>query len=59
MHPLTPVQCLNQGSESLSWLERYAVANNPATPIELRQNLAQDSNRIVRAAAIAHLSNSI
>ncbi len=57
MHALTPIPSLHQGSQSLLWLERYAVANNPATPVELRQQLAQDSNRIVRAAAKFHLSN--
>ncbi|MEG3895206.1 MULTISPECIES: hypothetical protein [unclassified Microcoleus] len=55
MHPLTPAEALRQGSESVSWLERYAVANNPATPPEIRQLLAEDSNRIVRATAKAYL----
>ncbi len=57
MHPLTPIPSLNQGSQSLFWLERYAVANNPATPVEILQQLAQDSNRVVRAAAKSNLSN--
>lgn len=55
MHPLTPAEALRQGSESISWLERYAVANNPATPPEIRQQLAEDSNRIVRATGKAYL----
>ena len=55
MHPLTPAEALRQGSESASWLERYAVANNPATPPEIRQLLAEDSNRIVRATGKAYL----
>lgn len=53
LHPLTPGEVLQQGARSQSWLERYAVADNPATPAELRSSLAQDSNRIVRAAAQA------
>lgn len=55
-HPLTPVKVLQQGARSRFWLERCAVAENAATPAAIRQPLAQDSNRIVRAAAAAHLS---
>ncbi|MEH1987065.1 HEAT repeat domain-containing protein [Nostoc sp.] len=51
LHPLTPHEVLTQAAQSASWLERYAVADNSGTPIELRQQLAQDSNRIVRVAA--------
>ncbi|MEH2257853.1 hypothetical protein [Nostoc sp.] len=51
LHPLTPHEVLTQGAQSASWLERYAVANNSGTPTVLRQQLAEDSNRIVRAAA--------
>lgn len=55
LHPLTPREVLTQGAQSASWLERYAVADNPATPSELRQQLAEDSNRIVRATARVEL----
>ncbi|MEH2036327.1 hypothetical protein [Nostoc sp.] len=55
LHPLTPHEVLTQAAQSASWLERYAVADNSGTPIELRQQLAQDSNRIVRAAARVYL----
>ncbi|MEH1942264.1 MAG: HEAT repeat domain-containing protein [Nostoc sp.] len=51
LHPLTPREVLTQAAQSASWLERYAVADNSGTPSVLRQQLAQDSNRIVRAAA--------
>lgn len=51
LHPLTPHEVLTQGAQSASWLERYAVADNSGTPSVLRQQLAEDSNRIVRAAA--------
>ncbi len=51
LHPQTPPEVLTQGAQSASWVERYAVADNPATSSELRQQLAQDSNRIVRATA--------
>ena len=50
LHPLTPQDILNQGAESASWLERYAVADNPATSTQIKQHLAKDANRIVRAA---------
>ncbi|BDA69925.1 hypothetical protein CAL7716_040910 [Calothrix sp. PCC 7716] len=54
LHPLTPQDILNQGAESASWLERYAVADNPATSTQIKQQLTEDSNRIVRATAIAN-----
>ncbi|MEH2026489.1 HEAT repeat domain-containing protein [Nostoc sp.] len=55
LHPQTHHEVLTQGAQSASWLERYAVADNPATPSVLRQQLTQDSNRIVRAAARVEL----
>lgn len=42
--------------DSVCWLERYAIAQNTNTPETIRQRLAQDGNRIVRAAAKAHLT---
>ena len=51
MHPLTPAEALAEASESVCWWERYAVACNPATPAEIRERLAGDSNSIVRATA--------
>ncbi|MDC0833850.1 hypothetical protein POG22_12650 [Geitlerinema sp. CS-897] len=57
MNPQTPVAALEEGSTSSFWLERYAVANNSATPQELREKLAYDSHCLVRAAAKAQLSN--
>ena len=56
LHPLTPVEILQEGSQSVSWIERYAVADNSATPIEIEQQLARDGNRIVRAVAKAKLA---
>ncbi|MBD2206119.1 hypothetical protein H6G33_28340 [Calothrix sp. FACHB-1219] len=55
LHPQTPAELLTQAAQSEYWLERYAVADNPATPEELRQQLTHDSNRIVKAVAIANL----
>ncbi|MFB2834872.1 hypothetical protein [Floridanema evergladense] len=55
LHPLTPVEVLQQNVKSLSWIERYAIADNPSTPNEIRQQLIQDSNKIVRATAKAVL----
>lgn len=49
------------GACSFSWLDRLAVACNPAAPAEALDLLAEDGNRIVRAAArdstIALLTN--
>ncbi len=51
LHPVTPGEILNQAANSASWLERYGVAENESTPLEIRSRLARDGNRIVRAAA--------
>ena len=56
LHPLTPVEILANGANSISWVERYAVVDNPAVPTEIKQRLAQDSNQIVRAVAIDNLA---
>lgn len=37
--------------ESWYWLVRYAIAQNPNTPLEIRQKLAKDANIIVRTVA--------
>jgi hypothetical protein len=50
-HPLTPPAKLIAGTRSLEWIERYAIARNPAAPDEALATLAQDGNRLVRAAA--------
>ncbi|MFL5805175.1 MAG: HEAT repeat domain-containing protein [Roseiflexaceae bacterium] len=50
-HPLTPAAKLMAGVRSLEWMERYALARNPAAPDEALVALAQDGNRLVRAAA--------
>ncbi|NJM77610.1 MAG: hypothetical protein HC852_19845 [Acaryochloridaceae cyanobacterium RU_4_10] len=42
-------------ARSSSWVERCAIAQHPNTPEPIRQTLAQDANRIVRAAAKANL----
>jgi hypothetical protein len=46
---------LANNSDSLSWLERYAVAQHPNTPQDILSKLKNDPNRIVRAAAKANL----
>ncbi|MEM7712968.1 MAG: hypothetical protein AAF349_05230 [Cyanobacteria bacterium P01_A01_bin.68] len=51
LHPLTPEEILTQAVNSASWLERYAVAENESTPLEIRSILARDGNRIVKTAA--------
>lgn len=55
MNPQTPLEILAQAVRSSSWLERYAVAENTATSAEIKLSLTQDSNRIVKAAALANL----
>ncbi len=55
LHHLAPSDLLVKHYRSSSWLERYAVATNPNTPQHIRKLLALDANRIVRAAAKAHL----
>ena len=57
LHPVTPEETLVQGASSVFWLERYAVAENEATPLEMLEILAGDGNWIVRAAANQSLSN--
>lgn len=50
-HPLIPIKFIQQHSQSLLWWERYAVAINSATPLEIRERLTKDCNCIVKAAA--------
>ena len=51
LHPSTPREILEQNFHSSSWLERYAIAQNPNTPPDIRSVLTRDGNRVVRAAA--------
>lgn len=53
LYPLTPSEFLKKHCLSSSWLERYAIAQNPNTPLEVIQQLTRDANRIVRATAKA------
>lgn len=46
---------LAENSNSISWLERYAIAQNQNTLRDTLEILAQDSNRIVRATAKENL----
>jgi hypothetical protein len=58
-HPLTSTNVLVKHSRSFSWLERYAISQNPNTPGWVCQQLAGDANCIVRAAAEASLQNLV
>lgn len=49
--PQVSPEVLTKQSGSIDWLDRFAVAQNSATPLDVRQALAQDSNRLVRSAA--------
>ena len=42
---------LEKFSVSLHWLERYAIAQNSNTPLDIIKKLKNDANKIVRAAA--------
>ncbi|MEO1762449.1 MAG: hypothetical protein AAFR83_10835 [Cyanobacteria bacterium J06629_18] len=57
LHPSTPSEILTQNVYSSSWLERYAIAQNPNTPTEIRAILTRDGNRVVRAAAKGVIGN--
>ena len=51
MNPQIHSSFLARYYKSWFWPERYAIAQNPNTDRTIRQQLAQDPNRIVRAAA--------
>ncbi|MEA5550767.1 hypothetical protein VB713_07220 [Anabaena cylindrica UHCC 0172] len=51
MNPRIPSSFLARYYRSWFWPERYAIAQNPNTDPDIRQQLTQDPNRIVRAAA--------
>lgn len=54
--PQATVTDLESGARSPVWLERCAVARNPGAPQQLLAALADDGNRLVRAAAQARLA---
>ena len=49
--PACGSEALTLASRSLDWKERLAVAAHPNTPAKTREQLSQDGNRFVRAAA--------
>lgn len=51
MSPNVPKSFLARYYKSWFWAERYAIAQNPNTDNDIRQQLTQDPNIIVRAAA--------
>ncbi|MEA5581294.1 hypothetical protein VB620_08075 [Nodularia harveyana UHCC-0300] len=51
MNPRIPSSFLARYYKSWFWPERYAIAQNPNTDPDIRQQLTQDPNRIVSAAA--------
>ena len=54
----TAAKFLQQKSFSLYWLERYAIAQNVNTPVNVIHKLAIDANKIVRAAAKDNLAKN-
>lgn len=57
LHPQTSGKALAENGYSNAWMERYAIAQHANTPLNTLHTLAQDANRIVRAAAKANLQN--
>jgi hypothetical protein len=55
LHPQISDNVLADSSCSSIWLDRYAIAQHPNTPVDTLHTLAIDANRIVRAAANANL----
>jgi hypothetical protein len=55
LHSQAPYQALAKYYCSEVWLNRYAIAQNPNTPIDTLKALVKDANRIVRAAAKANV----
>lgn len=55
-HPYVSKINFMQYSKSLDWLERYAIAQNYNTPVDVLHKLASDANKIVRAAAKDNLA---
>ncbi len=55
--PQISQELLQEKSLSISWLERLAVAQNSQTVREILNQLAKDSNQLVRAAAKDTLQN--
>ena len=51
------IEILEKASRSPLWSDRYAVASNPITPINILKQLTQDHNILVRAAAKHYLSD--
>lgn len=52
-HPDAPVLYLEARAGAPEWAERFAIARNPGAPLQLLLRLADDGNRLVRAAAAA------
>jgi hypothetical protein len=55
LHPLAPPEFLAKHANSICWIERYAVAQNPSTPAHVISELTTDANRLVRAVALEKL----
>lgn len=55
-HPSAPPAYLEARAAAPDWAERFAIARNPQAPAGLLRQLADDGNRLVRAAATAALA---
>ena len=56
LQPQVSKEILESKSLSVSWRDRFAVAQNSTTPLKILNKLAIDSNQLVRAAAKDNLS---
>lgn len=56
-HPAAPITLLKNKLHSSSWMESYAITQNPKISCEILEILAKDANRVVRAAAKERLGN--
>lgn len=59
LQPQVSEKTLQEKTLSISWLERFAVAQNSMNSLEAIQKLTKDSNQLVRAAAKQTLKNLI
>jgi predicted DNA-binding WGR domain protein len=51
-HSYLTAECLKEAfTKSVSWFDRYAIAQNPSTPKDILEKLAKDEHLFVQAAA--------
>jgi hypothetical protein len=58
LSPYAEIIHLAKNFRSTSWLERWAIAQNPKTPDNTLSYLIEDGNRLVRSAAELNLHSA-